>query len=167
MPDGLEQNNAIQQALIDRAATALDSSRKTTFEQMILGCVLLVAGAAVGLISVELRQTAVAASFGTALIGAGATLLPAGASASANSALHHALSQLAILAGTPAAAAVTSNAAAGAAVPYSGTPTATDRAPDVGKAAEEGHPAGNGGGPTGVVRSTAEADAANPVVPTK
>ena len=61
----------------------------------------MLSGAVVGVISVELKDTAVAAGFGTALLGAGATLLPAGASASANAQLHNALTQLAILAAPP------------------------------------------------------------------
>lgn len=96
-----QDTNAMQQALIDHIANAVGASRKTTLLQLIFAAVLMLAGAAVGVISVELKDTAVAAGFGTALIGAGATLLPAGASASANSDLHSALAQLAILAGSP------------------------------------------------------------------
>jgi hypothetical protein len=105
--------NAVQQALIDHVSNAVSSTRRTTLVQLIFAAILMLAGAAVGVISVELKDTAVAAGFGTALIGAGATLLPAGASASANSDLHSALAQLAILASTPqTAAAAPVNAAA-------------------------------------------------------
>jgi hypothetical protein len=93
--------NALQEALIDHVAGAVDASRKQTTRQLIVACILMLAGAAVGVISVELKDTAVAAGFGTALIGAGATLLPAGASASANAQLHSALTQLAVLAAPP------------------------------------------------------------------
>jgi hypothetical protein len=94
-------NNVMQQALAEHVAGAVESSRKVTTRQLIFACILMLVGAAVGVISVELKDTAVAAGFGTALIGAGATLLPAGASASANSQLHSALTQLAILAAPP------------------------------------------------------------------
>jgi hypothetical protein len=94
-------NTTMQQALADHVAGAVEASRKQTTRQLIVALILMLAGAAVGLISVELKDTAVAAGFGTALIGAGATLLPAGASASANAQLHSALTQLAILAGPP------------------------------------------------------------------
>jgi hypothetical protein len=96
-----EGANALQQALINHVAGAVETSRKQTTRQMIFACILMLAGAAVGVISVELKETAVVAGFGTALIGAGATLLPAGASASANAQLHSALTQLAILAAPP------------------------------------------------------------------
>ena len=98
--------NALQQALIDHVAGAVDASRKQTMRQLIVACILMLTGAAVGVISVELKDTAVAAGFGTALIGAGATLLPAGASASANAQLHSALTQLAVLAAPPQGLAV-------------------------------------------------------------
>ena len=109
MPNAQDQTTAnssgsgtvMQQALADHVASAVESSRKVTTRQLILACILMLVGAAVGVISVELKDTAVAAGFGTALIGAGATLLPAGASASANSQLHNALTQLAILAAPP------------------------------------------------------------------
>ncbi|HXO10709.1 MAG TPA: hypothetical protein VN880_21885 [Solirubrobacteraceae bacterium] len=91
----------MQQALADHVAGAVESSRKQTTRQLIVALILMLAGAAVGVVSVELKDTAVAAGFGTALIGAGATLLPAGASASANAQLHSALTQLAILAAPP------------------------------------------------------------------
>jgi hypothetical protein len=94
-------STVMQQALAEHVAGAVESSRKVTTRQLIFACILMLVGAAVGVISVELKDTAVAAGFGTALIGAGATLLPAGASASANSQLHSALTQLAVLAAPP------------------------------------------------------------------
>jgi hypothetical protein len=96
-------NTVMQQALAEHVAGAVESSRKVTTRQLIFACILMLVGAAVGVISVELKDTAVAAGFGTALIGAGATLLPAGASASANAQLHSALTQLAVLAAPPQA----------------------------------------------------------------
>ena len=114
--------NALQQALIDHVAGAVDASRKQTMRQLIVACLLMLAGAAVGVISVELKDTAVAAGFGTALIGAGATLLPAGASASANAQLHSALTQLAVLAAPPQGLAVPQQQAQPVAQPQVPTP---------------------------------------------
>jgi hypothetical protein len=94
-------NSTMQQALADNVAGAVEASRKQTTRQLIAALILMLAGAVVGVISVELKDTAVAAGFGTALLGAGATLLPAGASASANAQLHNSLTQLAILAAPP------------------------------------------------------------------
>src|ERR1700727_3401242 len=114
---------ALQEGLIQHVAGAVDASRKQTTRQLIVACILMLAGAAVGVISVELKDTAVAAGFGTALIGAGATLLPAGASASANSQLHSALTQLAILAAPPQGlSAPASQAAPQMAAPHSPQP---------------------------------------------
>lgn len=94
-------NTTMQQALANHVAGAVEASRKQTTRQLIVALILMLSGAVVGVISVELKDTAVAAGFGTALLGAGATLLPAGASASANAQLHNALTQLAILAAPP------------------------------------------------------------------
>lgn len=148
MSNGQQANNAMQQALVDHVANAMNSSRSTTTRQLIFACILMLAGAAVGVISVELKQTAVVASFGTALIGAGATLLPAGASATANAELHGALSQLAILAGTPQATV---------------NPPAATNPPEVTTPAEApaSIAATNGPAPADAVLSAVAADAAD------
>jgi hypothetical protein len=157
MPNG-QDTNAMQQALIDHVANAVGSSRKTTTLQLIFAAILMLAGAAVGVISVNLKDTAVAAGFGTALIGAGATLLPAGASAAANSDLHSALAQLAILAGTPQAPAVPAPPVVAAPAP----PIVTEPAPAPVVAQEPAVvAAGNGAVPAAAVRSVLEADAAD------
>lgn len=138
-----QDNSAVQQALIEHVGNAVSASRRTTVVQLVFAAILMLAGAAVGVISVELKQTAVAAGFGTALLGAGATLLPAGASASASSQLHNALSQLTILAATPA----------GPSSPGPTTATTTTAPPPA--------TTSNGAAPEAAVRSAVEADAAD------
>ena len=158
MPNGLE-TNTMQQALITHVASAVSSARKTTWQQLLVSVILMLAGAAIGVISVELKDTAVAAGFGTALIGAGATLLPAGASASTNSDLHSALAQLAILAGapqTPPPAPPTAPPPVGQAP----APRAVIEPTPTAAAAEEPS-GGNGAVRDAAVRSAIEADAAD------
>jgi hypothetical protein len=158
-----QDTSAMQQALIDHIANATGSSRRTTLLQLVFAAILMLAGAAVGVISVELKDTAVAAGFGTALLGAGATLLPAGASASANSDLHSALAQLALLVGTPqtvAAAPVMAAPPAGAPTPVTAPAPPPAPAPIV-PVLPAPDAAGNGAVAEAVVRSVIEADAAD------
>jgi hypothetical protein len=161
-----QDTSAMQQALIDHIANATGSSRRTTLLQLTFAAILMLAGAAVGVISVELKDTAVAAGFGTALLGAGATLLPAGASASANSDLHSALAQLALLVGTPqtvtAAPVTTAPAATSESAAVTAPPTTPAPAPvPIVPALPLPDAAGNGAVAEAVVRSAIEADAAD------
>lgn len=154
-----QDTSAMQQALIDHIANATGSTRRTTLLQLIFAAILMLAGAAVGVISVELKDTAVAAGFGTALLGAGATLLPAGASASANSDLHSALAQLAILVGTPQTTAAPP--ATLAPQPAPSPAPAPAPAPQPVAPAQPADAQANGAGAEAAVRSALEADAAD------
>jgi hypothetical protein len=166
MPNAQQNNNPVQQALIDHVTNAVGSSRATTKWQLVFACILMLAGAGVGVVSVELKQTAVVAGFGTALIGAGATLLPAGASASANAELHSALAQLAILAAPPQPLTNISPTAPADSTPVTPAPatanaSSAEQAQSAALAEQARIAAANGSPPEAAVRSAVEADAAD------
>src|SRR3954447_1913886 len=62
-------------------ANAVD--RRIIIHQLYAACALIIAGAALGLAGVKLADATLGATLGTAVIGAGAALLPSGAAAGA------------------------------------------------------------------------------------
>jgi hypothetical protein len=57
--------------------------RRIVLHQLYAACVLIIAGAGIGLIGLKMVDAASAATVGTAVIGAGAALLPSGAATAA------------------------------------------------------------------------------------
>src|SRR4051812_8452760 len=60
-----------------------DSDRRIIVSQLYVACVLILGGAVLGLVGYKVADAAIGATLGTAVIGAGAALLPSGAAASA------------------------------------------------------------------------------------
>jgi hypothetical protein len=64
-------------------ATMTSDDRRIIIHQLYAACTMIIAGAALGLAGYKLADASVGATLGTAVIGAGAALLPSGAAAGA------------------------------------------------------------------------------------
>jgi hypothetical protein len=113
------------------------NDRRIIVHQLYAACALILGGAALGLAGIKLADATVGATLGTAVIGAGAALLPSGAAAGAA-----ARAFPGSLPPAPVAVPVTVPAGGGTAAPVDTAALLADEEPDYG--GHDGNGNGNG-----------------------